>query len=81
MVLDVTLDVKKWTMDKVILELGKKLEEDNEIAFKPSEDELRLWNTKDRTQILKGKLGVTSVFSLVSKELVEVRFVTGTVAK
>ena len=81
MVLDVTLDVKKWTMDKVILDLGKKLDDDNDIAFKLSEDELRLWNTKDRTQILKGKLGVTSVFSLVSKELVEVRFVTGTVAK
>ena len=57
------MEVKKWTVDKVMLELQKKLEDATEDTFKPLEDTLRLWNPKDRTQILKGKLGITNTFA------------------
>ena len=49
-------NVKEWTMDKVISELKAKLEDDT-LAH---QGEIRLWNPNTRTQIAKGKLGVTS---------------------
>ena len=61
--LDGEMEVKKWTVDKVMLELQKKLEDATEDTFMPKEDTLRLWNPKDRTQILKGKLGITNTFA------------------
>ncbi len=42
------LDLKKWSMDKVISELKRKLDGDTENQW-DKDDELRLWNPKDRT--------------------------------
>jgi len=42
------LDLKKWSMDKVRLELLRKTEGDTENMW-DKDDELRLWNSKERT--------------------------------
>jgi len=46
--LDELLDLKEWTMEKVLSILGNKIENNNDNPWVDG-DKLRLWNPHDRT--------------------------------